>query len=188
MTKFNVGDRVRVVDSVYTDSALTTSGDIIANGSLGTVVETSSLYARVAVDGKEPWAPLFVDDEIELAPTLLNIGDRVRLSPKAAPDRRAALGDMLGTVREVHSHFYCVDWADGNHGWNGPEHNEVELAPALADDLRAKATAARAEADAEFNEYQTAQDAADAASGRMYTLRAKANALEAAAKILEEAE
>lgn len=122
--------------------------------------------------------------------TTFNVGDRVRLSPKADPDRRAALGDMLGTVGEVRLTHYRVDWDAPNPDWNGPEHYEVELAPApsLVDDLRAKATAARAEADAAFNEYQTVQTAADAADERVYALRGKANALEAAVKILEEAE
>lgn len=131
MTTFNVGDRVRVINSIYNDPELTSTGDTIANGSLGTVIGTgigTGMYTRVAVDGKEPWAPLFTDDEIKLAP-----------------------------------------------------------APSLIDDVRAKAAAKRAAAQQAQKETDIADAAYEEALFRTHALSREADALEAAAKILEEA-
>jgi hypothetical protein len=126
---FTIGARVRILSSVYSDPAKTSSGDTVPVGTLGTVVDTSSLYVRVAIDDKAPWSPLFTREEIELAAN-----------------------------------------------------------PTLIETLRAKATAARTEADTAYSEYDAANAAVNVTYDRWYSLHSKANALEAAAKILEEAE
>jgi hypothetical protein len=124
--------------------------------------------------------------------TQFKIGDRVRLSAEAIPERIADIGDMLGTIRKVHSSHAVVEWDIPDPKWDGPDYGEIELAPTteptLVETLRAKATDVRAEADAAFDEYQAASAAVDTAFDRMIALRNTASALEAAAKILEEAE
>jgi hypothetical protein len=64
--------------------------------------------------------------------TKFNVGDRVRLSPQADLARRAALGDMEGTVKSTHaaSGSVGVDWDVPTPRWDGPERDEIELVPA----------------------------------------------------------
>lgn len=79
----------------------------------------------------------------------LPVGTRVRLSDTASPERRAAVGDMLGTIRYP-GNWAHVDWNIPMPAWDGPEWHEIEIAtdPAPVDVLRARASNLRDQADA----------------------------------------
>lgn len=75
MTKFNVGDRVRVISPVFEDPQF--GRHRVAVGATGVVVSTR-IYVGVNIDGMTGDRRLFTDNEIELAP-----------APSLADDLRA---------------------------------------------------------------------------------------------------
>lgn len=175
MTAFRVGDRVTFTantrDNSYAYGLAAmerfngTTGTVTALGYLMVYVKwdtpLNTFHRRPKSDGALSTFPENLTLIKEPTVTTFNPGDRVRLSPMADYWRRQGVGNAEGFVRRYSNGKPVVAWQGiANPGeFNNPPEHEIELVPSAtyADtiaDLRAKAAAKRAEADA----FDTAAD------------------------------
>lgn len=176
-----VATRVRVTSDAYLGRYIGMDGVVNRDDA------TNIVPYRVVFSDGSPRA-LFDYSELEILPVAepapkFNIGDRVRLSPKASSWRRGEVGDREGIIMRFNTSGAVVKWMPRPiPGANNPDLVEIELvnpsAPAAATDLRAIADEKRRRA-------IDLRTQADALTDQANDLIFDATAIERAATIIE---